>query len=116
MTAIETRRTAVLGGHLEQCDACGHERNAYNPARIGIVQVSIAGARPVDRAPTAEILTASISTSFNVLTDIAAIALQNKAQVYGILFARPPRPAHHRRRPAASRAEIGFALYTWDRP
>ena len=30
MTAIETCRTAVLGGHLEQCDACGHERNAYN--------------------------------------------------------------------------------------
>ena len=30
MTAIETCRTAVLGGHLEQCDTCGHERNAYN--------------------------------------------------------------------------------------
>jgi hypothetical protein len=30
MTAIEVCRTAVLGGHLEQCDRCGHERNAYN--------------------------------------------------------------------------------------
>jgi hypothetical protein len=28
MTAIEVYRTAVLGGHLEQCDHCGHQRNA----------------------------------------------------------------------------------------
>src|SRR5260370_28745535 len=30
MTAIEVCRTAVLGGHLEHCDHCGHQRNAYN--------------------------------------------------------------------------------------
>ena len=30
MTAIEVCRTAVLGGHLEQCEHCGHQRNAYN--------------------------------------------------------------------------------------
>src|ERR1700761_6273241 len=30
MTAIEVCRTAVLGGHLEQGDHCGHQRNAYN--------------------------------------------------------------------------------------
>ena len=30
MTAIETCRTAALGGHVEQCDACGHQRIAYN--------------------------------------------------------------------------------------
>jgi hypothetical protein len=30
MAAIEVCRTAVLGGHLEQCDHCGHQRNAYN--------------------------------------------------------------------------------------
>jgi len=28
--AIELCRTAELGGHLERCDQCGHERNAYN--------------------------------------------------------------------------------------
>jgi len=27
---IELCRTAALGGHLERCDECGHERNAYN--------------------------------------------------------------------------------------
>jgi transposase-like zinc-binding protein len=30
LRAIETCRTAALGGHLERCDECGYERNAYN--------------------------------------------------------------------------------------
>jgi hypothetical protein len=30
MSAIECCRTAALGGHLEQCDRCGHQRPAYN--------------------------------------------------------------------------------------
>ena len=30
MTAIETCRTAALGGHVDACDACGHHRIAYN--------------------------------------------------------------------------------------
>jgi predicted Zn-ribbon and HTH transcriptional regulator len=33
MRAIETCRTAELGGHLERCDSCGFERNAYNSCR-----------------------------------------------------------------------------------
>jgi hypothetical protein len=33
MTAIETCRTAALGGHLEQCDQCGHQRPVYNSCR-----------------------------------------------------------------------------------
>jgi hypothetical protein len=28
MTAIELCRTAALGGHLEECDECGHQRIA----------------------------------------------------------------------------------------
>jgi Transposase zinc-binding domain len=35
MNAIERCRTAALGGHLEQCDQCGHERNAYNSCVMG---------------------------------------------------------------------------------
>jgi hypothetical protein len=33
MTAIEVCRTAVLGGHLERCDQCAYERNAFNSCR-----------------------------------------------------------------------------------
>ena len=33
MRAIELCRTAALGGHVEQCDACSHQRIAYNSCR-----------------------------------------------------------------------------------
>ena len=33
MTAIEACRTAALGGHVEQCDQCGHQRVWYNSCR-----------------------------------------------------------------------------------
>ena len=33
MHAIEICRTAELGGHIERCDHCGYERNAYNSCR-----------------------------------------------------------------------------------
>lgn len=33
MRAIEVCRTEVLGGHLDVCDRCGHERPAYNSCR-----------------------------------------------------------------------------------
>jgi hypothetical protein len=33
MTAIERCRTAALGGHVEQSDACGHQRTWYNSCR-----------------------------------------------------------------------------------
>jgi predicted Zn-ribbon and HTH transcriptional regulator len=33
MRHIEICRTAVLGGHVEQCDQCGFERIAYNSCR-----------------------------------------------------------------------------------
>ena len=33
MAAIESCRTAALGGHLEQCDRCGHQRPVYNSCR-----------------------------------------------------------------------------------
>lgn len=33
MRAIESCRTAALGGHLQQCDSCGHQQPAYNSCR-----------------------------------------------------------------------------------
>jgi hypothetical protein len=33
MHAIETCRTAALGGHLERCEQCDHERPVYNSCR-----------------------------------------------------------------------------------
>ena len=33
MSAIESCRTAALGGHVEGCEDCGHRRIAYNSCR-----------------------------------------------------------------------------------
>ena len=35
MSAIETCRTAALGGHIEGCEDCGHRRIAYNSCIMG---------------------------------------------------------------------------------
>jgi hypothetical protein len=37
LRAIELCRTAELGGHLERCDQCRHERNAYNSCVMGSI-------------------------------------------------------------------------------
>jgi Transposase zinc-binding domain len=35
MTAIEVCRTAALGGHVEHCDNCDHQRISYNSCLMG---------------------------------------------------------------------------------
>jgi hypothetical protein len=35
MAAIETCRSAALGGHVEHCESCGHIRIAYNSCLMG---------------------------------------------------------------------------------
>ena len=35
MTAIESCRTAALGGHVERCQDCAHTRIAYNSCLMG---------------------------------------------------------------------------------
>jgi hypothetical protein len=47
MTAIEICRTAALGGRVEQCDACGHQRISYCSCLMGkISNGESAAARP----------------------------------------------------------------------
>jgi hypothetical protein len=38
MSAIETCRTAALGGHVERCEDCAHERIAYNSCLMGKIR------------------------------------------------------------------------------
>jgi Transposase zinc-binding domain len=35
MTAIESCRTAALGGHVDRCDECGHQRVSYDSCLMG---------------------------------------------------------------------------------
>ncbi len=88
MAAIEACRTAALGGHVEQCEDCGELRVAYNSCRNRHCPKCQGLARAqwlVDRR--SELLPAPyFHVVFTVPAQIAAVALQNKAVVYDILF------------------------------
>ena len=88
MSAIVACRTAVLGGHVEACDDCGLARVAYNSCRNRHCPKCQGAARArwlADRQ--AELLPVPyFHVVFTVPAPIAAIAFQNKAVVYAILF------------------------------
>jgi hypothetical protein len=88
MRAIEVCRTAVLGGHLEQCDHCAEERNAYNSCR----NRHCPKCQGSDRAKWLESRKAELlpveyfHVVFTVPEQVAQIAFYNKETVYNILF------------------------------
>ena len=88
MTAIEICRTAALGGHVESCQDCAHTRIAYNSCRnrhCGKCQWRTAAAWLAARE--AEVLPVPyFHFVFKLPSAIGAMAYQNKAKVYGLLF------------------------------
>ena len=116
--AITRCRTAALGGHVEQCNHCGHQRIAYNSCRDrhcpkcqSLVRAQWLADRQADLLPVDY-----FHVVFTVPQEIAAIAYQNKALVYDLLFRAT---AETLRTIAADPkhlgAEIGFIaiLHTW---
>jgi len=88
MSAITLCRTAALGGHVEACEDCSHARVAYNSCRNrhcpkcqGAAREQWLAARQADLLPVPY-----FHVVFTVPAEVAAIAYQNKALVYGILF------------------------------
>jgi hypothetical protein len=118
MTAIEVCRTSALGGHLERCDSCGHERPCYDSCRDRHCPKcqSLARAEWVEKR-TAEVLpTHYFHVVFSVPEQIAALAYQNKEVVYGILFrATAETLTTIAADPKHLGAEIGFfaVLHSW---
>jgi hypothetical protein len=86
--AITACRTAALGSHIEACDDCGATRMAYNSCRNRHCPKCQGAARAkwlADRQ--AELLLVPyFHVVFTLPPPIAAIAFQNKAAVYAILF------------------------------
>jgi hypothetical protein len=88
MGAIETCRSAVLGGHVEQCNGCGQLRIAYNSCRNrhcpkcqGLARAQWLADRQSELLPVPY-----FHVVFTVPVPIAQIALHNNTVVYGILF------------------------------
>jgi hypothetical protein len=88
MSAIESCRTAALGGHVARCEKCAHTHIAYNSCRnrhCPKCQGAAAKAWLADRE--AELLPVPYyHVVFTLPAPIGAIAYQNKAVIYGILF------------------------------
>lgn len=118
MRAVEICRTAVLGGHVDQCDRCGHQRISYNSCanRHCNKCQSVARAKWLAKHGAQLLPVPYFHVVFTVPDKIAAIALQNKSVVYSLLFRAA---AATLRRIAADPkhlgAKIGFlaVLHTW---
>ena len=118
ISAIERCRTAALGGHVERCGDCGHQRVAYNSCRNRNCPKCQCLAREQwlqDRR--AELLDVPyFHVVFTMPQEIEIIAFQNQTVVYDILFRAVSETL---RRIAADPkhlgAEIGFlaVLHTW---
>jgi putative transposase/transposase-like zinc-binding protein len=88
MSAIESCRTAALGGHVEQCEACGHTQIAYNSCRNRhCPKCRGAAARDWLAERQADLLPVPYChLVFTLPAAIADIAYQNKAVIYDALF------------------------------
>lgn len=89
MRAIEECRTAALGGHVDECDSCGHHVISYNSCRNRHCPKcqTLASAQWVE-ARRADLLPVDyFHVVFTVPKELAPLALQNKRVVYDILFA-----------------------------
>src|SRR5262245_32220909 len=88
MGAITACRTAVLGGHVEQCDDCGATRIAYNSCRNrhcpkcqGLARAKWLADRQAELLPVPY-----FHVVFTLPAPLGEIAFQNKTAVYAILF------------------------------
>lgn len=88
MSAVEQCRTAAMGGHVEACTDCGHWRIAYNSCRNrhcpkcqGAAARTWLSERKADLLPVGY-----FHVVFTLPAEVAAIAFQNKALLYDLLF------------------------------
>jgi hypothetical protein len=119
LSAIEQCRTAALGGHVEACDQCNHQRIAYNSCRNrhcmkcqSLAKAQWLADRQADLLPVPY-----FHVVFTLPHELAPIAYHNQRVVYALLF----RAAAETLRTIAADpkhlgAQLGFLaiLHTWD--
>jgi hypothetical protein len=118
LNALSACRTAALGGHVETCDQCGHQRVAYNSCRnrhCPKCQGSACARWMEERAE--ELLPVEYFHVVFTLPDVFnGLALANKRRIYNILFdAAAQTLTEVAANPKHLGAKIGFMciLHTW---
>ena len=119
LLAIVRCRTPVLGGHVDACSGCGYQTISYNSCRNRHCPKCQANAR--DRwleARSRDLLpTRYVHVVFTLPHQLAPLALQNKAEIYSLLFRTSADTLLEvARNPKHLGAEIGFfsVLHTWN--
>jgi hypothetical protein len=119
LTAIVSCRTSLLGGHIDECAGCGHRAISFNSCRNRHCPKCQANAR--DRwleARRRELLPVPYAhVVFTLPGQLAPLALQNKGEIYGLLFrASAETLLTVARDQKHLGADIGFfsVLHTWN--
>jgi predicted Zn-ribbon and HTH transcriptional regulator len=88
MRAVERCRTAALGGHLQQCDACGFEHPAYNSCRNRHCPKcqSLAKARWLEKQKLELLPVGYFHLVFTLPHELNRLILVNKTPLINILF------------------------------
>jgi hypothetical protein len=88
MAAIERCRTAKLGGHLDVCSACGHERPAYNSCRNRHCPKcqALPQARWIEKRSERIIPTKYFHVVFTLPQELRALARVNPIKMYDLLL------------------------------
>jgi len=115
---IRNCRTAALGGHVQECDRCGHQKISYNSCRNrhcpkcqGSARARWLEARAGELLPVPY-----FHVVFTLPENLGPLALQNKAVVYGLLFrAMAETLLEVAANPKRMGARLGFlaVLHTW---
>src|SRR5260370_32720034 len=120
LLAIARCRTAALGGHIDECTRCGHRATiSYSSCRNRHCPKCQTGARERwIQARRRELLPSPyVHVMFTLPPQLAALALQNKKVIYGLLLrASAETLLQVARNPRHLGAEIGFfsVLHTWN--
>jgi len=115
---IGSYRTAALGGHVEQCDQCGHRIIAYNSCRNRNCPKCQFSAREKWLAERSrELLPVPyFHVVFTLPQELAPLALQNQKVIYNLLFrATAETLLEIAADPQHLGARVGFlaVLHTW---
>jgi hypothetical protein len=116
--AITACRTAVLGGHVDECDECGHEKISYNSCRDRHCP-KCEGSAAADWVSAQQNHLLPVPYCHAVFTlpqELAGLALQNQQRLYALLFRAVSETLPEvARDPRHLGARLGFLaiLHTW---
>jgi predicted Zn-ribbon and HTH transcriptional regulator len=118
LQAIAACRTAILGGHRDQCSRCGYRAISYNSCRNRHCPKCQNGARDkwIAARQNDLLAVAYVHVVFTLPQQLSHLMLQNKKALYDLLFrASAETLLEVARDPKHLGAEIGFlsVLHTW---